>query len=277
MTYRELINQLGSLLEEVGEEVETLIFAFKEKKKWTTTDFALHQAKTVSESDKALLEEIAATLSRHFPVQYYLGYAYFQELTLAVSPDVLIPRQETEELVELILSQNTSETLRILDIGTGSGAIALALKKQRPNWDIVASDISEKALQIAKQNATNLNLAINLVQSDLFSQISGDFDIIVSNPPYIAEEDCDEVGINVLTYEPHTALFADDAGYALYNKIISQAPTFLRENGRLYFEIGYKQGKIIQQRLEETFPSAQVQVLKDVFGQDRMVVLKNDR
>ncbi|MGT2833513.1 peptide chain release factor N(5)-glutamine methyltransferase [Streptococcus halotolerans] len=273
MTYRQLINELGDILDHFGEEKDALIFAFKEKKGWSTTDFALKQAKEVTLEDQTLLEDIFEHLKAHKPVQHYLGYAYFKELTLAVSANVLIPRPETEELVDLILSENDSQPLRVLDIGTGSGAIALALKAERPEWDITGVDISEAALEIARFNGKKLGLTIDWLRSDVFCQVSGKFDVIVSNPPYISEKDCDEVGINVLSHEPHQALFADNDGYAIYQQIIQGAPDFLVETGQIYFEIGYKQGQKVKEMLEKRFPKRQVSVLKDIFGKDRMVVL----
>lgn len=277
MTYRQLINALGHELEAIGEEKEALVFAFKEKKSWSTTDFALEQAKEVSPEDQALLEEIYHALKQHTPVQHYLGYAYFKDLQLTVSSDVLIPRLETEELVELILAENPYEDLTVLDIGTGSGAIALALKSQRPSWQITASDISENALEIAKRNADDLGLAIDLMPSDVFSDLSGTFDIIVSNPPYIAEKDRDEVAENVYAFEPHLALFAPSDGYAVYERIINGARDFLKPNGRLYFEIGYKQGSRLVQLLNRAFPNRRAKVIKDSFGKNRMVVLNNEQ
>lgn len=273
MTYRQLINELGQSLEAVGEEREALEFAFKEKKLWSTTDFVINQAKEVTLEDEKLLKEIFDHLEAHKPVQHYLGYAYFKDLTLKVSPDVLIPRPETEELVDLILSKNPTKPLKVLDIGTGSGAIALALKNQRPDWQVTALDISKTALEIAKQNGHKLGLTINWLESDVFSQVSGMFDIIVSNPPYISEDDKEEVGTNVLSHEPHGALFAPNDGYAIYQQIIEEAPEYLTEIGRIYFEIGYKQGRKVKEMLKNTFPDATVTVLKDVFGKDRMVVL----
>lgn len=273
MTYRQLLNGLGEALEAVGEEREALEHAFKEKKSWTTTDFVLNQAKEVTPDDQKLLKEIFDHLKAHKPVQHYLSYAYFKDLTLTVSQDVLIPRPETEELVDLILSKNPTKPLKVLDIGTGSGAIALALKNQRLDWQVTALDISKTALEIAKQNGHKLGLTINWLESDVFSQVSGKFDIIVSNPPYISEDDKEEVGTNVLLHEPHGALFAPNDGYAIYQQIIEEAPNYLSENGQIYFEIGYKQARKVKEMLEKTFPNSTIAILKDLFGKDRMVVL----
>ena len=189
----------------------------------------------------------------------------------------MIPRPETEELVDLILAENPSTELKVLDIGTGSGAISVSLKKSRPLWQVTASDLSADALVLAKENAKQNQVAISFVRSDVFENISGSFDIIVSNPPYISENDKDEVGVNVLASEPKMALFADEEGLAIYRQIIEDADKYLTPKGKLYFEIGYKQGRDLKKLLSLHFPDKRVRVLKDQFGQDRMVVMDDEK
>ena len=188
---------------------------------------------------------------------------------------MLIPRPETEELVSLILEENDGDTLQVLDIGTGSGAIAISLALARPSWQIQASDVSEEALELAQENANQLEAVVDFKTSDVLDQIEGPYDLIVSNPPYISRDDVDEVGANVLASEPHLALFADRDGYAIYEKIARQAPSVLTPDGKIYLEIGYKQGAKVKELFQEVFPDKQVRVLKDQFGQDRMVVVDN--
>lgn len=223
-----------------------------------------------------LLEQIMAQLTAHRSPQYITGKAYFRDLELSVDERVLIPRPETEELVDLVLKENSRADLRVLDIGTGSGAIAISLKAARPNWQVTASDISADALQLAKENVLKNQVELTLIQSDVFSQITERFDMIISNPPYIAYDDEDEVGINVLASEPHLALFADENGFAIYRQIIENASEHLTEIGKLYFEIGYKQGEGLRALLSKHFPAKRVRVIKDMFGKDRMVVMDND-
>ena len=211
----------------------------------------------------------------HKPAQYIIGSSDFHGLNLKVDERVLIPRPETEELVELILSENPESSVSVLDIGTGSGAIALALANSRPDWQITASDLSEDALSLARENAQSCGLNLAFVRSDCFEAISGNFDIIVSNPPYISEEDKDEVGLNVLTSEPHMALFAEEDGYEVYRKIAEQAGDYLTEKGKIYLEIGYKQGDGVVDLLKQFFPQKRIRVLKDQFGKDRMVAMDN--
>ncbi|WP_204983694.1 peptide chain release factor N(5)-glutamine methyltransferase [Streptococcus equinus] len=275
MNYAETISQLEKQLQEIGEDPENLTYVFRELKGWSLLDFILHQNKEVTESDQKLLESIMAQLEDHRSPQYITGKAYFRDLELAVDERVLIPRPETEELVDLVLKENSKADLRVLDIGTGSGAIAISLKSARPDWQVTASDISQGALQLAEENSKLNQVSLDFVESDVFSQITGTFDVIISNPPYIAYGDKDEVGVNVLASEPHLALFADEDGFAIYRQIIEGAGEHLSENGKLYFEIGYKQGDGLRALLAQHFPQKRVRVLEDIFGKDRMVVMDN--
>ena len=273
---------LGSLLAQyeealiaVGEEAESLSFAYRALKKWTFTDFVLALQKEVEVEDQALLDSIFEQLKHHVPAQYIIGSAKFCGHVFTVDKRVLIPRPETEELVTLILEENDGDTLQVLDIGTGSGAIAISLALARPSWQIQASDVSEEALELAQENANQLEAVVTFKSSDVLDQLAGPYDLIVSNPPYISRDDVDEVGENVLASEPHLALFADRDGYAIYEKIAQQAPSVLTPDGKIYLEIGYKQGAKVKELFQEVFPDKQVRVLKDQFGQDRMVVVDN--
>ncbi len=275
MNYVETISQLEKQLQEIGEDPENLTYVFRELKGWSLLDFILHQNKEVTESDQKILESIMAQLEDHRSPQYITGKAYFRDLELAVDERVLIPRPETEELVDLVLKENSKADLRVLDIGTGSGAIAISLKSARPDWQVTASDISQGALQLAEENSKLNQVSLDFVESDVFGQITGTFDVIISNPPYIAYGDKDEVGMNVLASEPHLALFADEDGFAIYRQIIEGAGEHLSENGKLYFEIGYKQGEGLRALLSKHFPQKRVRVLEDIFGKDRKVVMDN--
>lgn len=275
MNYAQIFSHYEAQLEAIGEEAESLAFTFRSLKNMSSTDFFLSLRQEVSEEDKILLAEIFKQLSQHIPAQYIIGEADFHGLTFKVDERVLIPRPETEELVDLILEENPKTKLSVLDIGTGSGAIAISLKHARPDWTVVASDISPDALKVAFENAHRHKTNVQFVQADVFRQVSGKYDIIVSNPPYISKEDRSEVGINVINSEPHLALFAEEDGFAIYRKIIEGASEYLTEQGKLYFEIGYKQGPIIQQVLTKYFPKKRIRILKDIFGKDRKVVVDN--
>ena len=218
------------------------------------------------------LESIVAELAAARPVQYVLGEAEFCDLDFTVSEGVLIPRPETEELVEWVAS-GAKRGARILDVGTGSGAIAVALAKKVERAEVVAVDISEKALQIAAENVARHSANVTLVKADALGDMShlGQFDIIVSNPPYIPQSDISAMHSNVVDYEPHTALFvADDDPLCFYRSIAQNGVKMLRDGGSLYFEIYERFGAQMVKMLEEMGYSDS-EVVKDVFGKERMV------
>ena len=256
-----------------GEEAESLSFVYRSLKNLSFTDFVFALQQEVTEEEKQFVEEIYKKLAEHVPAQYIIGHAEFFGMQLKVDERVLIPRPETEELVDLILTENPEKNLKVLDIGTGSGAIALALAKNRPVWSVAAADISQDALDLSLENANAQNLNLSFIKSDCFSEISSKYDIIVSNPPYISRADEEEVGLNVLHSEPHLALFADEDGLAIYRKIAEGSKDYLTDGGKIYLEIGYKQGQSVPALFKENFPEKRVRTLKDQFGQDRMVVI----
>lgn len=256
-----------------GEEAESLSFVYRSLKNLSFTDFVFALQQEVTEEEKQFVEEIFKKLAAHIPAQYIIGHAEFFGMQLKVDERVLIPRPETEELVELILAENPDKNLSVLDIGTGSGAIALALAKNRPDWSVKAADISQDALDLSLENANAQNLNLSFIKSDCFSEISAKYDIIVSNPPYISREVQEEVGLNVLHSEPHLALFADEDGLAIYRRIAEDSKDYLNDGGKIYLEIGYKQGQNVPALFMENLPEKRVRTLKDQFGQDRMVVI----
>lgn len=195
------------------------------------------------------------------------------ELKIKVDASVLIPRPETEELVALILEEN-KQAARILDIGTGSGCISIALKTNQPNFSITAIDLSTSALALARQSALENEVEITFIEQDVFSDDLlnlGIVDIIVSNPPYVLDSDKLAMATNVLSFEPHLALFVEDsAPLKYYLRIIEAAKKMLSPNGKLYFEIHEKFGNEIKDVLQiEGFQS--IEVFKDLQGKDRMV------
>ena len=273
MKLAQLFSDFEEELIRQGEEAESLSFVYRSLKNLSFTDFVFALQQEVTEAEKQFVEEIFQQLASHKPAQYIIGQTDFFGMQLKVDERVLIPRPETEELVELILAENPEDKFKILDIGTGSGAIALALAKNRPDWSVTAADISQDALELASENARNQNLNIFFKKSDCFAEISEKYDIIVSNPPYISREDESEVGLNVLHSEPHLALFADEYGLAIYRRIAEDAKDYLTDGGKIYLEIGYKQGQSVPALFRKHLPKKRVRTLKDQFGQDRMVVV----
>ena len=212
------------------------------------------------------------------PLSHLVGFEYFYDRKFKVTSDVLSPRMETEELVYKVIDyirKNNLTNIKILDLCTGSGIIGITLKKELEEFDvkILASDISSRALTVAKENASSLEADISFVESDLFSNIQDKFDIIVSNPPYIAHDDKKTIKENVLNYDPHLALFADEEGMYFYRNIIEKSRPYLNEKGIMFFEIGYDQKeKIITLGENNKFKTV---VYKDINGRDRIAVLKS--
>ena len=212
------------------------------------------------------------------PLSHLVGFEYFYDRKFKVTSDVLSPRMETEELVYKVIDyirKNNLTNIKILDLCTGSGIIGITLKKELEEFDvkILASDISSRALTVAKENASSLEADISFVESDLFSNIQDKFDIIVSNPPYIAHNDKKTIKENVLNYDPHLSLFADEEGMYFYRNIIEKSRQYLNEKGVIFFEIGYDQKeKIITLGENNKFETV---VYKDINGRDRIAVLKS--
>lgn len=223
------------------------------------------------------LEVIISRLARKEPVQYVLGMADFYGLKFKVNPDVLIPRQETEELVHWIIeAHKKTPSIRILDIGTGSACIAVSLKKQLPQAEVWALDVSAKALAIARQNAESNGVEIQFVEADILAENTWQdlpkFDIIVSNPPYITRSEQHLMPDWVLNYEPPLALFvaADADALIFYKKIAKLALQKLNTKGQLYYEINEFYGKQAKAMLEK-FSFQEVILQKDMEGKDRMI------
>ena len=212
------------------------------------------------------------------PLSHLVGFEYFYDRKFKVTSDVLSPRMETEELVYKVIDyirKNNLTNIKKLDLCTGSGIIGITLKKELEEFDvkILASDISSRALTVAKENASSLEVDISFAESDLFSNIQDKFDIIVSNPPYIAHDDKKTIKENVLNYDPHLALFADEEGMYFYRNIIEKSRPYLNEKGIMFFEIGYDQKeKIITLGENNKFETV---VYKDINGRDRIAVLKS--
>ncbi|MQW22385.1 MULTISPECIES: peptide chain release factor N(5)-glutamine methyltransferase [unclassified Lactococcus] len=266
-----VVKQLSSELTEPFE----LEFVWRNTRNLSKLDWLNLMREEISAEDLSELTAICEQLKQHVPPQYLVGWAEFCDLKFKVNENVLIPRQETEELVCLILENTSAEKLNILDVGTGSGAIAISLAHTRPNWSVTASDLSEAALAVASENAKANQVKIECILSDVLSALTGrKFDLIVSNPPYIDWADQDEVDVSVMTYEPKSALFAENRGLAIYERLAKEAPQALTENGQIYLEIGYKQGQAVKSLFEHAFPDKEVMLHQDFFGKDRMVSVR---
>lgn len=238
-------------------------------------DLILQPNIEISSDIKELLDKALERLKKEEPIQYILGETEFYGLPFKVNKNTLIPRPETEELVEWIIKEvkKKQELLSILDIGTGTGCIPISLKKHLPNTNVSAIDISEEAIQMAKQNAKLNEVDISFIKQDILKTevLSGMFDIIISNPPYVRELEKVEIKNNVLKNEPHLALFVkDDNPLLFYKKIADLAKSNLTKNGLLFFEINQYLGvETVEMLKNKGF--TQIELQKDIFGNDRMI------
>ncbi|WP_017471054.1 peptide chain release factor N(5)-glutamine methyltransferase [Amphibacillus jilinensis] len=232
---------------------------------------------------QAVYQAFQADLKHHvetgIPVQHLTGVEQFYGRTFAVNEHVLIPRPETEELVQYVLGEvkQRSQPLSVLDVGTGSGVIAITLKLEMPSLTIEAGDISADALAVARLNAKALKADITFRESNFLEEWLNQgkqFDLIVSNPPYISWSQQDHLIDTVKDFDPDLALFADQDGLAAYQQIISNAPKLLAKQGCLAFEIGDQQGEHVKALVKNTFPKSDVVIIKDLNGKDRIVFAK---
>ncbi|MCM3741469.1 peptide chain release factor N(5)-glutamine methyltransferase [Oceanobacillus luteolus] len=231
----------------------------------------------VYEAFKADIEKHATT---GIPLQHLTGYEEFYGRRFSVNEHVLIPRPETEELVQHVIQavdKVPNQNLRLVDVGTGSGVIAITLALELPNVEVLATDISPEALQVAKANAASLQANVTFHQGDFLEPLNYQqktVDIIVSNPPYIAESEREELSDTVKLYDPDLALFAEDDGLAAYKKIIKQAKSVLKEDSLIALEIGYTQGEAVKKLLLDSFPQSEVKLIQDINGKNRIIIAK---
>ena len=285
--YREHFNESLKLLYPTSEIDSFFFLILEEYMDLKRIDVVLKSDFYLDKKSLNLMQIATKQLEQEIPIQYIIGKTEFFGLPFNVNKEVLIPRPETEELVEQVLKEvsltkicktTTDETtnekqLKILDIGTGSGCIAISLKKQLPSSKISAMDVSDKALRVANKNALLNQVDINFIHQDILKTNNLDklYDVIVSNPPYVRELEKKEMKNNVLNNEPHLALFVDNKNPLLfYNKIAELAKNFLTKNGQLHFEINQYLGKeTIKLLAEKGFKN--IQLKKDIFGNDRII------
>ena len=276
MKSKDLYNNISRELQNVYDPPEAqsmAIILLEEYFELKRSDLLLDRdADTNAELDLKLLQAVNR-IKNHEPIQYVLGKAHFYGRDFKVDYNVLIPRRETEELVHLIINENPNFRGSILDIGTGSGCIPITLDLEIPQSSVASIDISEGALGIAKRNANELKADIEFHQFDILSSdaLPNQYDIIVSNPPYVTTTEKKLMRDNVLNHEPHLALFvADDDPLLFYNVIIKKATDALKQGGRLYFEINEQFGEELADRMKE-YGFRNVIITKDMQGKDRIV------
>lgn len=259
-------------------EAESFFYLILEDKhKLRQIDLALNHELTFLENDFVVWDSLLKELKKEVPIQYLLGKTNFYGLDFEVNENVLIPRPETEELVEWIINENSkidkSKKIKILDIGTGSGCIAISLAKNIPNAEVYAIDVSKKAIETAKRNAVHNKVEVNFMLQNILETetLKCNFDVIVSNPPYVRNLEKEEIKKNVLDYEPHLALFVEDNDALIfYKKIAELAQENLSEKGQLYFEINQYLGQETRDLLEQ-MNFKNIELRRDIYDNDRML------
>lgn len=277
LTVLEAINLSASYLEKKNVESPRLNaeILLAEILKCKRIDLYLSFDRPLKEAEVNSYREFIRRRGNHEPLQYIIGKVNFFELELIVNPSVLIPRPETELLVSSIIDKyKFQEDLKILDIGTGSGNIAIALAKNLFNCKVDAIDISDKAIELAKQNSilNEVDDKINFTCADIFLQNYDpeSYDVVVSNPPYISLKDYHQLEPNVLNYEPKNALTDELEGESFYSEIIQKAKSWLKQDGAIYFELGYDKRKFVEEKLISTGFS-NIKVIKDYQQIDRVI------
>ena len=231
----------------------------------------------LADDHASLFQQYVLEHAKGRPVQYITGYEEFYGRKFQVNESVLIPRPETEELILGSIERinrmfGKDKDIRLVDIGTGSGAIAITMKLELPSAKVTATDISDAALQTAKINADELQAKIDFRLGDLTQPIQNEkWDVVLSNPPYIAYDEAKEMSEVVLDHEPHTALFAEENGMILYRKLAENLPNLLNKPALIGLEIGYTQGEAVANLFRKSFPQAKIEIVKDINKKNRMI------
>lgn len=273
MTYFEAQKRASFLISEKNLDEETAKLFLMEMFGFDNTHLLLHYRDEMKQED---VKRYFAWIDQYLngqPAQYIIGETDFYGNRFKVDDRVLIPRPETEELVEWLLTDFADQKdLKVLDMGTGSGAIAISISKEHPDWQVDAADISAKALQVAGLNNEMNKTNVRFIESDLFNAITEDYDVIISNPPYISEDEINYMDESVIEHEPKEALFAKNNGLFMYQKIADYIKIKKDTvHGSLYLEIGFKQTEAVTEIFTESIPGCEVASRKDFFGNPRMI------
>ncbi len=275
MTYENLLKLAYKKAKSHHKEDEAVKLLLMELSQQDPHQFYLHLTdETGLDFEKQYLEKLDQYLLEDIPVQHLIGHSYFFGYQFDVNKDVLIPRSETEQLVEHILyyydQYFNDQKLKVLDLGTGSGCIGLTLALEEKNLDVTITDISQDALKIASKNKQKLNANAKVIQSDLFNQVQSKFDMIISNPPYIPD---DEVVQDIVLKEPSVALYGGKLGVDFYERILKESKAFINEKGLIGFEHGFQQKSQIYEFAHQYYPKANIIQIKDLQGKDRFTFI----
>ena len=271
MRSKDLLNRIATELSTVYDREESMAIA-RYVSDYMAESKMLNPDAEVEQTEKTWLEEVLSRLKKSEPVQYVLGFAYFMGNRYVVNKDVLIPRPETEELLELVYKKSERGSFTAIDIGTGSGCIAVELSKKYPKARVYAVDVSERALAVASENSKNQNVQINFVSDDILHPAMEKyptFDLIVSNPPYVAIDEKEFMHANVINYEPHLALFASNP-LEFYEAIARFAEKKLKSEGKIFLEINPVYAESTLEIYQRTGFS-DIELVKDITGKQRFL------
>ena len=269
-------NRAFSLLESKGLDTGAVQLLMEEVTGQNHASLLANLREPMTEDQRAVFWDKVNELLTGKPVQYVIGTESFYGRTFEVNENVLIPRPETEELIygtiERIPRLFQHANITVADIGTGSGAIAVTMKMEWPEAEVTATDISKEALLVAAQNAKRLGAEISFKEGDLAEPLGlTKWDVILSNPPYIAHTEASFMTETVLAHEPHRALFAEEDGLYFYRKLAEKLPQLMNKTALIGVEFGHEQGQAVHNLFEKAFPTAQVETVKDINGKDRML------
>lgn len=273
-TYSEVLKRASSFLEKNGQSAFAAEWLLRERLMWSKTDLVTHFRQEIPVKQIKQFEKDINEFHHGKPMQHIIGHDWFYNRRFSVNEHTLIPRPETEEWLDRVLQILPDHPLTVLDIGTGTGIIALTVKSERPKDEVTATDISFEALQVAQKNARDLGVEVRFLEGSVFEPVAGErFDVVISNPPYIGEEEIKWMDQSVLEHEPKSALFAENEGLAIYEEIAENMTKFLAENGMAFFEIGFRQGAKVAELFRKYLPNATIEVWQDFSGLDRVVAV----
>ncbi|MDN6195000.1 MAG: peptide chain release factor N(5)-glutamine methyltransferase [Atopostipes suicloacalis] len=274
LSYFEVLKRASSFLTKNNYSTFAAEWLMRERLSWTKTDLIKNYQKKMSEDEREQFQRDLKELLQGKPMQQIIGHDWFYGRKFTLTKDTLIPRPETEEWLDQLLKRLPNRPLKVLDIGTGSGVLAITQKLERPEDNLTAIDISENAIKIAEKNAERLGADIQFIKSNLFEEITDQsYDLILSNPPYIAYNEKNLMDESVLNYEPKEALFAENEGLAIYEAIAASVSKYLNSPYYLALEIGYAQGTAVSKIFKEALAEANVEIWTDLNALDRLVFI----
>lgn len=274
-TYAEVLSRASAFLKKSQRDPQIAEWLMKERFALSLTDLVRLRNQVMDEKDKGQFNRDIIEAGKGRPPQHIVGHEWFYDRKFIISESTLIPRPETEEWFERYISALPREPLRVIDLGTGSGVLAISHKLERPQDEVIAVDISQEVLTVARSNAESLGADVLFIKSDMLDEVSGTFDLIISNPPYISQSERNVMDESVIAFEPHLALFAEDDGLYFYKSIAEKSVDKLKPGGQIILEFGYRQARKIVDIFKQYYPKAQITIEKDFNMNDRTLHLKN--